>query len=541
MQKNRTKSLRKYLLFLLPLFAVLAYFIELRVEARFIQRTPLNVDIPQLRLSGLDMAVAKHTSYLWRNEEIRLQLLRSPRQVELPRFYMDKYEVNQKHYRQFISWSSVHQQELMHYFHDRQPKDHQFSNPYAQHKILGRLDVPAAGIDFFEAYTYCRASGGSLPTREQWSAAAGGKKGRSYPWGEEFVNKAWRYNDPLLNIATPPAQRSEHMTPNGIFDLGNGLSEWTLTFADDGRAVLRGGNSYNRPYELHSLNFVERPAPLDFRSRYTGFRCVFPWLGGRKDKKIRKTELPWGGISESVLIEEGKYFVGISDANYAPRLLSHIERMEPHSLTSLLTFSMPLQKEKVEFSVYEISRRQYRSFLRDPFARLGFYANKDEPRAHSYIPDKWDEQKKQWDLPIVGIDWWSAYAFARWAGGRLPTEEEWVYAYRGKEPNPYPWGGSYKSGFAHVRDVAMGYLPEEPLPVRNDYHDNSTNGVIALAGNVAEWTSSVEPYQGGMRMIVKGGNYLLPGEIATHSAYNAKVPFNHRSAAIGIRIAFDGS
>ena len=533
--------MRKYLLFVLPLLAISAYFIELRIEARFIQRTPVDLDLSQLSLSGLDQAVAAHADYLWRNEEMRLQFVRPPRQVQVKRFYMDKYEVNQKQYRQFISWYGLHNDEALHYLHDRQPQDYEFSNPYAQHKILGRLDVPAAGIGFFEAYAYCRASRGSLPSTEQWSAAAGGKEARSYPWGEEFVGTAWRYNDPVLNIAAAPVKRSVHATPEQVFDLGNGLSEWTLSFVDDGRALLRGGNSYNRPYRLHSLTFIERAAPLDFRSRYTGFRCVYPWRKAMGKERKRWTQLPWGGTSEAVLIKDGEYFVGINDASYTPRLLSHFEDIEPRSLQTLLTIQPPNQNEQVQFSIYEISRRQYRSFLRDPFARLGFYANENEPRVHSYRPNKWEEQLQQLDLPVVGMDWWSAYAFARWAGGRLPTEEEWLYAYRGKEPNAYPWGPVYRSGLAHVRDGQASYFPHSPLPIKAQRHDNTTSGIIALAGNVAEWTSSVEPYQGGMRMIVKGGNYLLPGEVAAHYAYNAKVPFNHRSDAIGIRVVFDGS
>ena len=518
----------------------MAYVIELRIEAHFISRVPLKLDLSDRELSGLDGAVAVHAEYLWRNDEMRTQLIQPPNNVKLSAFYMDKYEVNQKQYRQFLSWYALHIQEAVHYVHAAQPIGYTFSNPYVNHKILGRLDVSAAGISFFEAYFYCLASGGSLPSSDQWSAAAGGKEGRSYPWGEEFSNTPWRYTDPLLNIAAPAEKRSTHKTPQGVFDLGNGLSEWTASILKDNRAVLRGGNSYNRPFQLHSLTFVERPAPLTFRSRYTGFRCIYPWKKRMGQKKQRKIKLPWGGTSQTLLIKGGDYSLGVNDRHYAPRLLSHFANMEPQSLQTLLTVQPPKYQGQVKFSKYEISRMQYQSFLRDPFVRLGFYANDNQPRVHSYLPDNWKQQLEQPHLPVVGVDWWSAYAFARWAGGRLPTEEEWLYAYVGKEYNPYPWGDSYKNGLAHLRELEREYFPQTPLPVRAANNDNTTSGIVAMAGNISEWTSSVEPYYGGMRMIVKGGNYLLPGKMAAHYAYNAKVPFNHRSNAIGIRVVFDG-
>lgn len=520
----------------LPLMAIAVYVVFLRVQAQLIERIALSVPRAAVPLSGLDLAVAEHVNYIWRNEAIKQQMIASTTSVPVEDFYMDKYEVTQRQYRKFLNWYALHADDARPYLHDAQPVDYQFANPHGRHSILGRLDVAAAGVSFYEAYAYCRLAGGNLPNRGQWFAAAAGKESRSYPWGEEFVGTAWRYSDPLLNLAAPVQQRAQNVSPDGIYDLGNGLSEWTLDIIEDGRTLLRGGNSYNRPYPIHALNFIERPAPLAFRSKYTGFRCVYPSVP--QDQRASYRKAPWGEDTEVVPIEGGDYLLGISARHYTPKLLSRLTVIDPAAFKTFLT-ARPPQDREVKLSKYEISRTQYRSFLRDPFARLGFYANEKEPRVHSYVPVAWTEQLRQPDLPVVGIDWWSAYAFAKWAGGRLPTEREWLYAFGGAKRQPYPWGDAYQNGAAQVRDVANDYLPEVPLPIREALADQTASGFIAMAGNISEWTSSVTPYSHGIKIIVKGGNYRLPGARAAHYGYNAKVPPDHRSDVIGMRVLFN--
>ena len=101
------------------------------------------------------------------------------------------------------------------------------------------------------------------------------------------------------------------------------------------------------------------------------------------------------------------------------------------------------------------------------------------------------------DLPVVGVTWHDAVAFAKWLSKitgeeyRLPTEAEWEIAARGGlQGQPFPWGdrlpdkgqgfqANYnpnpydKDGFSYTAPV--GSFPA------NDY------GLFDMAGNVAEW------------------------------------------------------
>jgi formylglycine-generating enzyme required for sulfatase activity len=84
--------------------------------------------------------------------------------------------------------------------------------------------------------------------------------------------------------------------------------------------------------------------------------------------------------------------------------------------------------------------------------------------------------------PRVGVSWYEADAYARWRGGRLPTEAEWEFAARGPDSLKYPWGNTYEEGRANVR--ARRIKPVNAFPDNRSWID-----AFDLIGNVWEWVA----------------------------------------------------
>jgi len=186
----------------------------------------------------------------------------------------------------------------------------------------------------------------------------------------------------------------------------------------------------------------------------------------------------------------------------------------------------------------EVTIWQYAEFL----AAAGEsheYDHPDQPVEKSHRNEQWDQLYKaavaqgeiegvrvNINFPAVFLDWFDAYAYAKWKGRRLPTEQEWEKAARGTDGGLYPWGQDERAGAANVyrgdptqKWVAPGSYPD----------DRSPYGVLDMAGNVSEWTSSVDP---SGNPVIRGGNF------GNFSAEVTRRVTNQRSLTLSDRIGF---
>lgn len=157
----------------------------------------------------------------------------------------------------------------------------------------GFQDHPVAETTWRGARNYCAWRGARLPTEAEWEAAARGREGRAFPWGEAQPSDRLAYARYPSGVTAPVGSRPEGATPEGILDLSGSLAEWTASLyrpypydADDGREdplapgerVTRGGDYVfdTGPDQLTGYfrsGFSRAPQS---GHRHIGFRCGAP-------------------------------------------------------------------------------------------------------------------------------------------------------------------------------------------------------------------------------------------------------------------------
>ena len=472
------------------------------------------------KLDAVLLRNLSHFAYLRAFDHV---LAAGARQTRIERaVFLDRCEVRQGDFNKFAGWRPFHPETDSDA--PGQPADWRHFSNTKEHAISGRLDGPANGVTWYDAYAYCQAAGGRLPHAAEWIAAAGGRPQRLYPWGDDFDPAPWPYLDALLNAARPCEQQPQTNTPNGFADMGQNVSEWAV---DGDRAAVMGGNAYNAPREIYALAAMYRTAPAAFRSPYLGFRCAY-------DRPPAET--PWRTRADVALLPPDEYATGLPADARLPSLLAALPR-DRIDLIGRIFEQREGAADELHLTVREITRREYAAFLRDPFVAIGLHAEDGQPAEHRHRPPDWDAQMRDPELPVVNVDWWSAYAFASWAGGRLPTAEEWENAASGQGRRLYPWGDGFAEAAPVTGEQGLGG-PQRSAP---ESGDATPDGLLGMGGNVSEWTRSVSTAAGSYAMIVKGGNYLLPGRETARFDYRNHVPPGYRSPTIGFRVAFDGS
>ena len=241
----------------------------------------------------------------------------------------------------------------------------------------------------------------------------------------------------------------------------------------DGAA--RGGSYLSGPGELScSARFPVHPAARD---PYVGFRVV----------AVEPTQT-FGWVE----VPTGDYVIGRDPGETRQRLV---------------------EVEALELTRTPVTNAQYRRFV-------------TEERAAA--PPHWPAPA---DHPVTFVDWHEASAFCAWAGGRLPSEAEWEKAARGTDGRTYPWGDEEDETRAAV---ALGMKHGSTSPVGTDPDGASPYGLLDMAGNVWEWTSTEYPPR---ERVLRGGSFASPGLAWTRCTMRSHSRPARRQAHIGFRVA----
>jgi len=137
------------------------------------------------------------------------------------------------------------------------------------------LEHPVAGIDFFDALAFALWSGGSIPTEEEWMAAAGLEEPSAYVWGDFFDSRRCNTAKSGIKGTTPVGAYEGGTAPSGCVDLCGNVWEMTCTAfpGDSDSIIVKGGSWSDLP--AHARLDTQFRTRVNKGSATVGFRLVY--------------------------------------------------------------------------------------------------------------------------------------------------------------------------------------------------------------------------------------------------------------------------
>ena len=219
--------------------------------------------------------------------------------VYLDAYYIDRYEVTNAEYKQFVDanpqWGKG---QIPREYHDGYYLSHWNLNEFPS----GKENYPVVYVSWYAAMAYAQWVKKRLPTEAEWEKAArGGLVDKIYPWGDEIDSTKANYYDTTEKELTPVGTYPEN--GYGLYDMAGNVREWCLDsyevdYYDNSPKqnpvagvinleeikkiflnlktdrVLRGGSWLNSAKNSRVSNRSKR-APTDTNPN-EGFRCVKP-------------------------------------------------------------------------------------------------------------------------------------------------------------------------------------------------------------------------------------------------------------------------
>jgi serine/threonine protein kinase/formylglycine-generating enzyme required for sulfatase activity/dienelactone hydrolase len=194
---------------------------------------------------------------------------------DLPLFYLDRFEVTNRQYQDFVDHGGYQKRE---YWKEKLIRDRQElsweqamdlfrdasgrpgpSTWEAGHYPSGQADYPVGGVSWYEAAAYAEFAGKSLPVIAQWYLAAPSSIAKHIIQQSNFAASG-----------LAPAGKYQGLGPWGAYDMAGNVAEWRRNEGGGNSRYILGG-----AWNTSSSEYFEPGVlpPFD-RSANSGFRCV---------------------------------------------------------------------------------------------------------------------------------------------------------------------------------------------------------------------------------------------------------------------------
>jgi serine/threonine-protein kinase len=213
------------------------------------------------------------------------------RKVFLDAYYIDKNEVTNAEYKEFVDATGR-----------KVPEMNAFSAVPLNWRNgtypRGRADHPVVLVSWNDAEAYAKWTGKRLPTEAEWEKAARGTDGRKWPWGNTWDREKCNTAESFFNSTRPVSSFPEDRSPNGVLNMAGNVSEWTSDWysenyyssrtsnnnpagPSDGETRVARGGAWDSKIASYARTGYRQDFPPNKKDANLGFRCA-------KDSKKKK-------------------------------------------------------------------------------------------------------------------------------------------------------------------------------------------------------------------------------------------------------------
>jgi len=428
----------------------------------------------------------------------RLAQFSRPRQrsVHLPAYSVSRYAVSNAEYAEFVRATGWRRPS--HWANHAEPPG----------------ELPVVNVSFADAEAFCQWKGVRLPDNDQWERAARGAAGHAYPWGDEWQPphrcNSLEFHQETERQTVPVTEFAAFASPDGLVNMAGNVWEWVD--GGEGRLKHTRGGSWRYQGDLFALAWFRLPTDPGILQDDVGFRFARaqqePPLSPEESGALQTVSagsFPLGASAREVAELAREYGLSARDAEKLAGNATHTARLAAFRIRR-----------------YPVTNEEYFRFTR---------------AARYPLPSHWQPSLLSWldrpfldkyrYHPVTRVAYRDAAAYCAWAGGRLPTADEWEAAARGSDGRRYPWGAEFDAALCNTAETGLARTTRVDRFPRGA----SPCGCFDMTGNVCEWVAPGEDGSYGVR----GGSFEDRGGLHGLSFLHLHASPDAVSDAVGFR------